>query len=40
MPAPQVAKWAGHSVEVLRRTYAQVWSEMDDVWIDRMGDHW
>ncbi|NYI95898.1 integrase [Streptomonospora nanhaiensis] len=39
VPATQVARWAGHSVEVLQRIYAQVWTEMDDVWIDRMGDH-
>lgn len=39
VPATQVARWAGHSVEVLQRTYAQVWTEMEDVWIDRMGDH-
>lgn len=39
VPATQVAEWAGHSVEVLDRTYAKVWKGMDDVWIDRIGDH-
>ncbi|MGW9447110.1 tyrosine-type recombinase/integrase, partial [Bacillus mobilis] len=39
VPATQVARWAGHSVEVLQRIYAQVWTEMDEVWIERMGDH-
>ncbi|WP_190394177.1 hypothetical protein [Nocardiopsis quinghaiensis] len=39
VPATQVARWAGHSVEVLQRIYAQVWSEMDEVWIDRTGDY-
>ncbi|MDA2804471.1 tyrosine-type recombinase/integrase [Nocardiopsis suaedae] len=40
VPATQVAKWAGHSVETLQRVYAQVWAEMDEVWIDRMGEDW
>ena len=26
VPAPDVAKWAGHSVEVLTRIYASAWS--------------
>jgi integrase len=39
VPATQVAKWAGNSVDVLQRVYAQVWTQMDEVWIDRMGDH-
>jgi integrase len=36
VPAPQVAKWAGHSVEVLTRTYAGCVVGLDDVWIGRM----
>ncbi|WP_150244854.1 tyrosine-type recombinase/integrase [Nocardiopsis quinghaiensis] len=39
VPATQVAKWAGNSVDVLQRVYAQVWTQMDEVWINRMGDH-
>jgi integrase len=36
VPAPEVAKWAGHSVEVLTRTYAGCVVGLDDVWITRM----
>jgi hypothetical protein len=36
VPAPQVAKWAGHSVEVLTRIYAGCVVGLDDVWIARM----
>ncbi len=36
VPAPEVAKWAGHSVEVLTRTYAGCVVGLDDVWIARM----
>jgi hypothetical protein len=36
VPAPQVAKWAGHSVEVLTRTYAGCVVGLDYVWIARM----
>jgi len=35
-PAPEVAKWAGHSVEVLTRIYAGCVVGLDDVWIARM----
>jgi hypothetical protein len=38
IPAPEVAKWAGHSVEVLTRTYARCVAGLDDVWIKRMDD--
>jgi hypothetical protein len=31
-----VAKWAGHSVEVLTRIYAKCVEGLDDVWINRM----
>jgi integrase len=36
VPAPEVAKWAGHSVEVLTRIYAGCVVGLDDVWISRM----
>jgi len=36
VPAPTVAKWAGHSVEVLTRVYAGCVVGLDEVWIDRM----
>ncbi len=36
IPAPEVAKWAGHSVEVLTRIYAKCVAGLDDVWISRM----
>ena len=36
VPAPEVAKWAGHSVEVLTRIYAGCVVGLDDVWIARM----
>ncbi len=36
VPAPDVAKWAGHSVEVLTRIYAGCVVGLDDVWIARM----
>jgi hypothetical protein len=38
IPAPEVAKWAGHSVEVLTRTYARCVAGLDDVWISRMDE--
>jgi len=38
IPAPEVAKRAGHSVEVLTRIYAKCVAGLDDVWIDRMDD--
>lgn len=38
IPAPEVAKWAGHSVEVLTRIYARCVAGLDDVWISRMDD--
>jgi hypothetical protein len=36
VPAPDVAKWAGHSVEVLTRVYAGCVAGLDEVWIARM----
>jgi integrase len=36
IPAPDVAKWAGHSVEVLTRIYAGCVAGFDEVWIARM----
>ena len=36
VPAPDIAAWAGHSVEVLMRTYAKCMTGMEDVWITRM----
>jgi len=36
--APEVAKWAGHSVEVLTRTYARCVAGLDDVWVKRMDE--
>jgi hypothetical protein len=38
IPAPEVAKWAGHSVEVLTRIYAKCLAGLDEVWISRMDD--
>lgn len=36
IPAPEVAKWAGHSVELLTRIYTKCVAGLDDVWISRM----
>jgi integrase len=36
VPAAEVAKWAGHSVEVLTRIYTGCVVGLDDVWIARM----
>jgi hypothetical protein len=33
---PEVAAWAGHSVEVLMRVYARCVTGLEDVWISRM----
>jgi len=38
VPPPEVAAWAGHSVEVLMRTYAKCMTGMEEVWINRMND--
>jgi integrase len=38
VPAPDVAKWAGHSVEVLTRIYAGCVAGLDEVWIARMDE--
>ncbi|WP_433239932.1 tyrosine-type recombinase/integrase [Actinomadura nitritigenes] len=38
VPAPQVAEWAGHSLEVLQKIYAKVVAGFDDVWFQRMDD--
>lgn len=37
-PSPQVAKWAGHGLEVLQMIYAKVVAGFDDVWFLRMDD--
>jgi integrase len=36
VPAKQVAQWAGHSVEVLHRTYSQILDGFDDTWFERI----
>jgi integrase len=36
VPATEVAAWAGHSVEVLMRVYAQCVAGLEDVWIARI----
>ena len=36
VPATEIAAWAGHSVEMLLRVYAQCVAGMEDVWIARM----
>ena len=36
VPPAEIAAWAGHSVEVLMRTYARCVTGMEDVWIARM----
>jgi integrase len=36
VPPAEIAVWAGHSVEVLTRTYARCVTGMEDVWIARM----
>jgi hypothetical protein len=36
VPPKQVAQWAGHSVEVLHRTYSQVMDGFDDTWFQRI----
>ena len=36
VPPAEVAAWAGHSVEVLMRTYARCVTGLEDVWIARM----
>ena len=36
VPDAQVAAWAGHSVEMLRRVYAGRAEGLDDLWITRM----
>jgi hypothetical protein len=36
VPPPEVAAWAGHSVEVLMRVYARCMTGLEDVWITRM----
>jgi integrase len=37
-PAPLVAEWAGHTVEVLLRIYAHCLDGDDDKWLRRMED--
>lgn len=34
-----VAQWAGNCVDVPQQVDVQMWQDMDQVWIDRMGDH-
>ena len=36
VPPTEVAAWAGHSVEVLMRTYAKCMTGLEDVWVGRM----
>ena len=36
VPERQVAEWAGHSVEVLRRIYSKILAGFDDTWNARM----
>jgi integrase len=36
VPPTEVAAWAGHSVEVLMRTYAKCMTGMEEIWITRM----
>ena len=36
VPPGEVAAWAGHSVEVLMRTYAKCMTGLEDVWIRRI----
>jgi hypothetical protein len=36
VPDAQVAAWAGHSVEMLRRVYAGRAQGLDSIWITRM----
>jgi integrase len=36
VPPAEIAAWAGHSVEMLMRTYARCVTGMEDVWITRM----
>ena len=38
VPPPEVAAWAGHSVEVLMRVYAKCMTGLEDVWISRMDE--
>jgi hypothetical protein len=38
VPPTEVAAWAGHSVEVLMRTYAKCMTGLEDVWIARMNE--
>ena len=38
VPAPQVAEWAGHSVDVLLKIYAKCIHGLDDVWAGRIDD--
>lgn len=37
VPDRQVAEWAGHSVDVLRRVYSKILAGFDDTWHARMG---
>jgi hypothetical protein len=36
VPPAEIAVWAGHSVEMLMRTYARCVTGMEDVWITRI----
>ena len=38
VPPTEFAAWAGHSVEVLMRTYAKCMTGLEDVWTTRMND--
>jgi hypothetical protein len=36
VPERQVAEWAGHSVEVLRRVYSKILDGFDDIWFEKI----
>jgi integrase len=36
VPERQVAEWAGHSVEVLRRVYSKILDGFDDTWFEKI----
>jgi integrase len=36
VPPKQVAQWAGHSVDVLHRTYSQILDGFDETWFARI----
>jgi hypothetical protein len=36
VPERQVAEWAGHSVEVLRRVYSRILDGFEDTWFEKI----